>query len=127
MPEGDTIHNAARRVTVAPGITHFTPEAVGFTDGTTRRFAAVILATGFRPALDYLAAYLTPPDEKQAHLPIQPVPTLPDLYVVGQYYDGLRGALYLIGRQAQEVARRIRHSPAAHVPDSWVTASTSTE
>jgi cation diffusion facilitator CzcD-associated flavoprotein CzcO len=114
---------AAGRVTVAPGIDRFTPTAVAFADGTQRRFDAVVLATGFRPALDYLAPYITMPDEKQAHLDIQAAPAVPDLYFVGFYYDGLRGALYLIGRQAQEVARRIRRSGAARLPDAWVAAS----
>ncbi len=113
----------AGRVTVAPGVSAFTPEIVVFADGTERRFDAVILATGFRPNLAYLAAYLTAPDEKMARVPLVPAPGVPDLYAVGLFYDGLRGTLYQINHQAREVALRIRHSGAARLPDAWVEAA----
>ena len=117
----DTIR--AGRVRVASGIDRFTPDAVRFTDGTERRFDAVVLATGFRPALDYLAGYVTPADEKQAHISVRAAPDVPNLYFVGLYYDGLRGTLYLINGQAREVARRVKRSGAARVSDSWVQAT----
>jgi hypothetical protein len=113
----------AGRVRVAPGVERFTAEAVRFADGSERRFDAVLLATGFRPALGYLADYLPVPDEKQAHIGVLAAPNIPNLYVVGLYYDGLRGTLYLINRQAREVARRVRRSGATDVSDSWVQAA----
>jgi hypothetical protein len=44
----------AGRVRVSPGIERFTETGVRFTDGTEESFDDVILATGFRPAIDAL-------------------------------------------------------------------------
>ncbi|HUS14311.1 MAG TPA: hypothetical protein VM536_04745, partial [Chloroflexia bacterium] len=112
----------AGRISAAGGVTGFMPGGVRFADGSERAFDAVVLATGFRPALEYLADYVSVPDEKQAHFPTL-VPGQPNLYLVGLYYDGLRGTLFNIGRQAREVAHRVHQSGAARVPDSWVIAA----
>ncbi|MDQ2809706.1 MAG: NAD(P)/FAD-dependent oxidoreductase, partial [Chloroflexota bacterium] len=113
----------AGRVQIAPGLARFTADGVCFTDGTSRSFDAVILATGYRPALDYLAATIQPPDEKKTRLQISAAPA-PNLYLVGFWYDSLLGTLYVIGRQAGAVAQAIVRSRAARLPDSWFTPLT---
>lgn len=113
----------AGQVQVAPGLAHCTTDGVCFTDGTCRPFDALILATGYRPALDYLAATIQPPDQKKTRLQIRAAPA-PNLYLVGFWYDSLLGTLYVIGRQAGAVAAAIVHSRAARLPDSWFTPLT---
>ncbi|HMA36185.1 MAG TPA: hypothetical protein VKY74_17145, partial [Chloroflexia bacterium] len=120
----DSIH--AGRVRVAGALHHFTPEGACFADGHCESFDAVVLATGFRPALDYLAGYVVVPDQKQARLPIQAA-AAPNLYFVGLYYDGLVGTLFQIGRQSRAVARRVQRSGAAQLPDAWVEAGVPTK
>jgi cation diffusion facilitator CzcD-associated flavoprotein CzcO len=48
----------AGRIRVAPGIESFTENGVRFTDGSEDSFDDVILATGFRPALDALQGHI---------------------------------------------------------------------
>ena len=90
-----------------------------FSDGSRRTFDVVVLATGFRPALDWLEGYVTVPPDKQPRFPVQ-APDQPNLYIAGLYYDGLRGLLYTAGRQARQIAHLVKASGAAHVPDTWV-------
>lgn len=55
----------AGAVRVFPGIAHFTPTGVTFTDGRTEAFDAVVLATGYDPALARLLpqhAHILRPD-----------------------------------------------------------------
>ncbi len=113
----------AGRVQVAPGLTRFTPAGVCFSDATCRPFDAVILATGYRPALDYLAATIQPPDQKKTRLNIGDAPA-PHLYLVGFWYDSLLGTLYVIGRQAAAVAAAVARTRATHLPDAWFTPLT---
>lgn len=113
----------AGRIRVGGALASVEPGAVRFADGTRYPCDALVLATGFRPALDYLAEYITVPDQKKARLDIRAAPTVPNLYFVGLYYDDLRGTLFTIGRQACAVAWAVKHSGAAHVPDSWVERS----
>jgi cation diffusion facilitator CzcD-associated flavoprotein CzcO len=112
----------AGRVRVARGVKRFTPDGVEFADGKQEAFDAVVLATGFRAALEYLAPYIAIPEAKKPQLDIQAAPQVPNLYFVGLYYHDLLGSLFLIRRQAREVAYRIKRSGAAHVSDAWVEA-----
>ncbi|MGI8587688.1 MAG: flavin-containing monooxygenase [Chloroflexia bacterium] len=108
------------RVQALGGVVGFEPDGARFEDGTFAPADAVVLATGFRPALDYLAGYIVPPDQKQARLPVRAAPEWPNLYFVGLYYDGLVGTLFQIGRQSRLVADAVKKSGAAHLPDAWV-------
>jgi cation diffusion facilitator CzcD-associated flavoprotein CzcO len=112
------------QVAVAGGLARFQPDAVEFVDGSVARYDTVVLATGYRAALDYLAGVIDPPDDKKTRLEIRAVPTVPNLYFVGLWYDNLLGTLYIIGRQSQAVARAIHTSRATHLPDSWFTPLT---
>lgn len=49
----------AGRITIVPGIERCTPDGVRFADGTERPYDAVLLATGYRPALGPLGDAVT--------------------------------------------------------------------
>jgi indole-3-pyruvate monooxygenase len=49
----------AGHIAILPGIERFTTDGVRFVDGATHPFDAVVLATGFRPALDLLGDAVT--------------------------------------------------------------------
>ena len=100
-------HIEAGRVRVAPGVAEFNGSCVRFTDESEWYGDLVILATGFRAALGWMGDF-GERDEcgfadrrgrvRSAHHP--------DLYFVGQNYDG-RGGLYNIRIDAQRIARLI--------------------
>jgi cation diffusion facilitator CzcD-associated flavoprotein CzcO len=88
-----------REIDVLPGVESFTPGGARFSDGTERAFEAVVLATGYRPAL---AAFLEPAKEvlDEEDVPIKSgAETLPGLYFcgfhvapTGMFRDRPRGA-----------------------------------
>jgi cation diffusion facilitator CzcD-associated flavoprotein CzcO len=84
----------AGRVGVAPGIERFTREGVRFTDGTARAFDVVILATGFRSALDFLDVPVRT-DERGFAIRKDRVRSAdaPALYFVGHNYDSTGGLM----------------------------------
>ena len=105
-------HIEAGRVLVRPGVSEFAGKCVRFTDGTEWQGDAVILATGYRAALEWMGGYGTRDDcgfadrkgrVQSAHHP--------DLYFVGHNYDG-RGGLYNIRVDAQRIARLVSRSYA---------------
>ncbi len=49
----------AGRITIHPGVERFEAGQAYFADGTAAAYGAVVLATGFRPALDFLADAIT--------------------------------------------------------------------
>ena len=100
-------HIKAGRVAVAPGVAEFGRDAVRFADGTEWSGDTVILATGYRAALDWMGSYGARDDcgfaqrrdrVRSAHYE--------DLYFVGHNYDG-RGGLYNIRIDARRIARLI--------------------
>ncbi len=99
-------HTTAGDITVVGDIARFTATGVQFTDGSTADFASVILATGYQPALAYLAAAV--PLDERGRPPLQGpvVPGIPHLYFVGMNYD-LLGTLYNIAHEAPQVAKLI--------------------
>jgi hypothetical protein len=97
----------AGRVQVRPGIALFTRTGVRFTDGTDASFDDVILATGFRPALDVLGDAVRV-DDRGFPLRTGRVvsASFPDLAFVGHTYDA-RGALLNIAGDAPAAARHL--------------------
>jgi indole-3-pyruvate monooxygenase len=93
-------------IEVMSGVESFTPAGARFAGGAERDFDAVVLATGYRPAL---AAFLEPAAEV---VDAEGVPTrsgaetLPGLYFCG-FYVAPTGMLREIGREAQRIARAI--------------------
>jgi putative flavoprotein involved in K+ transport len=84
----------AGRVVVRPAAAAFTADGVRFADGRTEAFDAVVLATGFRPATDPIAAWLDAAGR----------PTAPGLFVVGDRYPTLETFLQQLRREAAGVA-----------------------
>lgn len=93
-------------IEVAPGVESFVPGAVRFADGSERPFDAVVLATGYRPAL---ADFLEPTAEVVGDDGVprkSGAETLPGLYFCG-FYVAATGMLREIGRDARRIARAI--------------------
>lgn len=97
-----------RVIKVVPGIERFTGDSVRFVDGQTRPFDLVVLATGYRPALDEFlpdaSALVDARGYPRWHG--ESVPSHPGLYFVG-YRNPLTGALHDIALEAERVAARI--------------------
>ncbi len=96
---------------VAGAIDSFLPGGVRFADGHEIACDAVIMATGYLPALQYLAGAGLPLDA-DGQPRTQGVRALdaPDLYFVGMHYD-IRGTLYNIAREAPQVTALITSAP----------------
>jgi hypothetical protein len=102
------------RVVGAPQ--HFTHEGVVLADGERAALDAVILATGYRPALyGYVHHPLTvgkdywplrDPAKDSNDVTNREVQNAPGLYLVGVFYQG-KGALYNCNTEAQEAVRQI--------------------
>ena len=92
-----------KEIGVLPGIESFTPGGARFSDGVERPFDAVVLATGFRPALDALF------DVKEGAIDADGTPlksgveTLPGLFFCG-FHVAPTGMLREIAREARSIA-----------------------
>jgi cation diffusion facilitator CzcD-associated flavoprotein CzcO len=97
----------ASRIRIAPGIASITTDGARFTDGTAGRFDDVILATGYRPALDFLGDLIRV-DEGGHALRTDRITSAdqPGLFFVGHTYDAV-GGLRNIALDAPAVAARI--------------------
>jgi cation diffusion facilitator CzcD-associated flavoprotein CzcO len=97
----------ASRIVVRPGIACLTAEGAVFTDGEARRYDAIVLATGYAPALAALGT-LVRLDDKGFALRNGPVQSAdqPGLYFVGHRYDAA-GAISNIARDAGRAAAAI--------------------
>lgn len=100
--------DAARegKIAIAGAIERFEPHGVRFTDGTSAEYDAIILATGFRPALGYLDGLVTL-DERgfPAHEGVRSLDQ-PGLFFVGFRYT-VAGTLNNIRRDAPVAAELI--------------------
>jgi len=95
------------RIRLKPGIQEFTGDGVRFTDGSTGAFDRVILATGYRAALGFLAGLVhTDPCGFAARRDRVISADQPDLYFVGHNYD-TRGGLRNIAEDARRTAMLI--------------------
>ena len=103
-------HINAGRVRVAPGVAGFTEESVRFADGSEWTGDTVILATGYRAALEWMGDFGTR-DECEFANRRDRVRSAGywDLYFVGHNYDG-RGGLFSIRIDAIRIGRLISHS-----------------
>jgi hypothetical protein len=94
----------------------FTPTGVRFQDGGEEAFDDVILATGFRPALEPLGDLVTRDDRGFAkRLDRVRSAEQPDLYFVGHHYDGT-GGLHNIALDAPVVAALVESSARGLAP-----------
>jgi cation diffusion facilitator CzcD-associated flavoprotein CzcO len=94
-------------IAVRGTIAAFTHDGVRFADGRTEAFDAIILATGFEPALDLLRGSIRLDDRGFARRADRVTSAdHRDLFFVGQTYDAA-GALFNIARDAKLAARRV--------------------
>jgi cation diffusion facilitator CzcD-associated flavoprotein CzcO len=100
--------NAVReeRIQVKPAVTSFGEQEVTFADGTRQPFDAVLLATGFQPALGYLDGLIS--FDERGFPKRDRVRSLdhPNLYFVGYNY-GIAGTLNNIRQEAPIAAAQI--------------------
>jgi cation diffusion facilitator CzcD-associated flavoprotein CzcO len=98
----------AGRIRVFPGISAFTESGAHFTDGSEANFDVVILATGFRPALQPLEGHVRM-DAKGFALRSDRVTSAdhPRLFFVGHNYDST-GGLRNIFRDSRIVGSRLQ-------------------
>jgi cation diffusion facilitator CzcD-associated flavoprotein CzcO len=91
-------------IAVRGGIDRLTPDGVCFTDGTTERFGAIILATGFRPDLRLLLPETDGVFDQHGMPRVTGRPTVaPGLYFCGQITVPT-GQLREIGIEARRIA-----------------------
>jgi indole-3-pyruvate monooxygenase len=106
----DLIHRG--KIGVRPGIERFTQTGVQFTDGAREDFAAVILATGYQPALTaFLTGANAALDATGAPLHTGGESGLPGLFFCGLSVAPA-GAFREIGFEAREIARAIARGGA---------------
>jgi putative flavoprotein involved in K+ transport len=95
-------------VTVYRGIKRFTSSGVQFQDGILGTFDTIILATGYRPTVQFVAEEIELDDAGRPKVDRawRSVKN-PQLYCVGYWYPTTAGWLQSIGRIAQQVAKSI--------------------
>ena len=96
-------HINAGRVRVLPGVAEFRGKRVRLTDGTDWAGDTVILATGYRAAIEWMGRYEARDEcgfaDRRDRVRSA---NHPDLYFVGHNYDG-RGGLYNIRIDAKRI------------------------
>ncbi len=104
---GTMAHIKAGRIGVHGGIARFTETGVVFEDGSTLEVDAVVLATGYRPALDeFLPEWRSVCDEDGRPLVSGGATSLPGLYFCGQFVSP-SGMLREIGLESRRIAAHI--------------------
>ena len=97
-------------IVIAGPIERFTPTGVRFANGSEASFDAVIFATGYRLATDYIDLPL--PLDQRGHLEAEAVKQAEanGLYFIGTNYD-IRGTLFNIRHEAPQLAAAIAARP----------------
>src|SRR3954467_3482101 len=105
---GTIAHVKAGRIQVVPGVQEVQPDRVCFVDGRTLAFDAIILATGYRPALERLIdGFASISDERGRPHRFGAETAIPGLFFVG-FRNPATGALREITREAPRVAAAIQ-------------------
>jgi NAD(P)H-nitrite reductase large subunit len=101
------------QIRVRGEIDRYSADGVVFKDGRKERFDAVVLATGFRPALDFFLSEANKVTDERGYPVAHGRRTaLPGLYFCG-FHIVSTGLLREIGREAQLIARDIAQSLSA--------------
>lgn len=104
---GTMAHLRAGRIGVHGEIARFTEDGVLFTDGSALAVDAVVLGTGYRPALEeFLVPWRTVCDREGVPLVSGGPTAIPGLYFCGQLVSPA-GMLREIGLEAQRISRHI--------------------
>ena len=106
-------HIDSGRIELLPGVVDFTDVGVRLADGTEWACDAVILATGYRSAIQWMGEYGDRDEcgfaDRRGRVRSS---KYPGLYFVGHNYDG-RGGLYNIRLDAKRVGRLVERD---HIP-----------
>lgn len=102
---GDDLPQAVQqgKVTPYPGIDRFVADGVHFVDGRFAAFDTIIMATGYRPTLDFIDPTPTLDENGRLRHP----DLFPHLYPVGYHYPNTEGWLQAIPRVARRTANTI--------------------
>jgi indole-3-pyruvate monooxygenase len=104
---GTMAHIRAGRISVHPQIERFTPDGVQFGDGSALAVDAVVLGTGYRPALEeFLVGWEAVCDVDGVPLVSGGPTAMPGLYFCGQFVSPA-GMLREIGLEAGRIAGQI--------------------
>jgi indole-3-pyruvate monooxygenase len=104
---GTIAHVRAGRIRVVPGVQEVQPHGVRFVDGSTRAVDAIILATGYRPALDrFIEGFGSIADARGRPHRFGEETAIPGLFFVG-FRNTPTGALREIALEAPRVATAI--------------------
>lgn len=93
----------AGAIAIRPAVERFTEQGVRFVDGREEPFDCVLVATGYRPALNYLSGVLPLDDAGLPRMDGVRSLDVPNLYFVGMY-NNIRGTLFNIAHEAPQVA-----------------------
>ena len=98
-------HFTWNRITAKPGVAKITGDTVHFVDGSSKRFDAMIAATGYEVHLPFLSESLSPMRGRWLELFHQVVkPEVPGLYFLGFFNVSGGGNIRMMDDQAQWVA-----------------------
>ena len=107
---GTMDHIKGGRITVHGAVDHFTESGVVFDDGTALDVDAVVLGTGYRPALeDFLPEWKAVCDDDGRPLVSGGATSLPGLYFCGQFVSP-SGMLREAGLESRRIATAITSS-----------------
>ena len=99
----------SNKIRVKPGVTRLDGDTAHFADGTSQRYEAFILATGFRPTVRWLDGLASATGERIDDAPDGESSAHPGLYFVGFPFLRTFASRYLRGirRDARHTAQRI--------------------
>lgn len=101
---------AAGKVIVYPQIERLQAHSVIFSDGRVAPYNTILLATGYRPTIDFLA----PTPRLDSYGRIADPAQFPGLFTVGFHYPATEGWFQAIPRVAEQVAERVAAAHAAY-------------
>ncbi len=94
------------KISVRPGVDRLEGEDVVFTDGQREAFSAIVLATGYRPALEDVLDDTGGFGQELGHSAVSGAEVKPGLWLCG-FYVSPTGMLRQIGIEARKIAREI--------------------
>ena len=108
----------AGRVGLKPAMTAYTATGARFADGSEASFDVIVLCTGYRPALDTVAAHVAFDEAGGVRTDASGVRAIgvPGLYLVGYRYPTLESWLQRWRRETPQMAQHIARDAAAAEP-----------
>ncbi len=106
----------AGRIQVRPGLSHFSEEGVHFEDGQSEAYDTVILATGYRPSLEFLEREVETDERGLPRLEGTRSTHNPTLFCVGYHYptnEAWFQALPRVAKAAAEETAQVHAQTAA--------------